>query len=158
MDVIKEYINTPSKLKKAIRFMDGFALRYIPMFFILAIVNGLVLKIMFDERVSNKFTAFFLLFTAFIVTLLWTKLATKTELSVFNHSLSPHIKKRALSKRGTNILIFYIILKSIRSSEVSNDILLIISKKLVEFSFAITILILIVTSIIIALKKPTRRY
>lgn len=157
METIIEYINTPSKLKKVIRLIDGVALRYIPMFFILGISNGLILKILFDERVSNKFTAFFLCFTALGVSLLWTSLAIKTELSVFDHSLPSHIKKKALSKRGGHILIFYILLKAVRSSEVSDDILLILSKKLVEFSFAITVLVLIITFIIIALRKPIRR-
>lgn len=157
MTVIKEYINTPSKLKNVIRFIDGVALRYIPMFFILAIANGLILKIMFDQKVANKFTGFFLWLTAWIVSILWTRLAIKTEFSVFHHPLPAYIKKNALSKRGASIIIFYIILKGFRSSDVSNDIILIISKKLVEFSFAITILVLIITFIIIVLKKPIRR-
>lgn len=157
METIKEYLSTPSKLKKIIRFMDGVALRYVPMFFILAVANALVLKILFDQKVSNNFTAFSLCLTAFAVSLLWTSLAIKTEFSVFEHTLPFHIKKKALSKRGAHILIFYILLHLMRSSEVSNDILLIISKKLVEYSFAIMILILIGTSIIIALKKTVRR-
>lgn len=157
MEAIKVYINTPSKLKAIIRFMDSVALRFIPMFFSLAIANALVLKILFDQRVSNKLTTFFLYFTALAVSLLWARLAIKTEFSVFEHSLPSHIKKKALSQRGTAILIFYILLKLIRSSEVSNDIIRIVSKKLVEFSFAITILILIATFITIALRKPIKR-
>lgn len=154
---IKEYISTPSKLRKLICFIDGVALRFIPMFFILAIANALILKIMFDEKVSNKFTAFFLCFTALIVSILWTRLVIKIEFSVFNHPVPPQIKKKALSRRGTSIIVFYILLKAIRLSEKSNDIVFIISKKLVEFSFAITILVLITTFIIVALRKPLRR-
>src|SRR5690554_4465231 len=98
MEGIKTYINTPGKLKKCIRLLDGFAMRYIPMFFIIGIVNGIVLKILFNQTVSNRFTPIMILVTAVIVSLLWTKLVTKSEISVFDHELTKFIKKRALSQ------------------------------------------------------------
>lgn len=158
MTIIKEYIEDPSKLKKVIRFVDGIAIRYIPTFFMLAIANGLVLKIMFDQKVSNKLTAFFLSITSLVVSILWTRMATKIEYSLFHNPLPSYIKKKALSKRGTSIIIFYILLKAMRSTEPSSNILITISRKLVEFSFSLTILVLIVTFVIIALRRPLTRY
>lgn len=127
------------------------------MFFILAIGNGLVLNIVFDEKVTNKLTSIILFITALLVSILWAKLSIKAEFSIFEHKLPSSIKKKELSKRGISILVFYVLLKAIRSAEVSNNLFLVISKRLIEFSFAVTILILIGSFIIIVLKKSRRR-
>lgn len=156
MAATEKYIDTPTKLKNIIRFIDGIALRYIPMFFILGIANGLVLKTVFDQKVTSNLTLLFLWFTTLVVSIVWTHLALKTEFSVFHRPLASYIKKDALSKRGIRIVIYYLILKSIRSSEASSDIFINASRKLIEFSFAFTILVLIATFIIIALRKPLK--
>lgn len=146
------------KVKKFVRFLDGVALRYVPMVFIIGIANWAVLKILFDKGVTNKLTALLLCITSLVVSIIWTRLATKTEFSEFNHRLPSYIKKKALSKRATRAIIFYILLRGIRSLETSNDDIIIFSKQLFEYSIAISILILIATFVIILLRAPLRRY
>ncbi|NLN41851.1 MAG: hypothetical protein GX160_07710 [Clostridiales bacterium] len=147
-----------ARVKKFVRFLDGVALRYIPMFFVLGIANALVLKILFDQKVTNKLTVTLLCFTSLAVSIIWTRLATKTEFSEFSHRLPPYIKKKALSKRAIRVIIFYIVLRGIRSIEESNDAIIVFSKQLLEYSTAISILILIATFVIILLRPPLRRY
>lgn len=156
MEGIKKII-TLSSLKKSIRLLDSFSLRYIPMFFMITIGNGLILKILFNKEVTSTFTVVTILFTSLAVTSLWVSLEKKVKLSIFNYKLPRHIKKKELTRRGIRIFIFYLLLQGIRSLEGSNHIIQVLGKKLVEFSFAITILILITSFIIIAISPAAKR-
>lgn len=98
MAATEKYIDTPTKLKNIIRFIDGIALRYIPMFFILGIANGLVLKIVFDQKVTSNLTLLFLWFITLVVSIVWTHLALKTEFSVFHRPLASYIKRMLYQK------------------------------------------------------------
>lgn len=156
MEIIKNYMTT-ANLKKSVRALDSFALRYIPMFFIIAIANGLVLKILFNKEVNSRFTLITLILTTLFVCVLWVNLDRKVNFSVFDRTLPSHIKKKELKRRGVCIVIFYLLLQGIRSLEGSNHLVQVIAKKILELSFAITILILISTFIIITLRPAAKR-
>ena len=160
MDKKKEYANHFQKIKSYYKILDGFSLKYVPMFLVISAATNMVLKNLLHKEITSRFTALAIIIIALAISFLWTKLVLKTETSIFDRQLTKYLKKQALSRRGTAIVIFYLILKAIASGKTSDDIVTKVSRKLVEVSFSICVIVLVISFIIIAVrrtKRPVRR-
>ncbi|NLM03722.1 MAG: hypothetical protein GX214_01740 [Clostridiales bacterium] len=156
MDIKNKYNNLIKIIKPYYKIADGFSLKFIPMFLIVSILTKIILKVILHKESTSRLAALIIIIIAILVSLLWTDLVLKSNFSIFDRPLTKYLKKQALSLRGTAIVIFYLILRALASTETSGDIVIVFSKKLVEFIFAICIIVLIISFIIIAFRKTKR--
>lgn len=156
MDKKKECTNHFQKIKSYYKILDGFSLKYVPMFLIISAATNIVLKNLFHKEFRSRLTVLAIMIIALAISLLWTKLVLKTEISIFDRPLTKYHKKQALSRRGTAIVIFYLILKAIPSGKTSDDIVTNVSRKLIEVSFSICVIVLMISFLIIVVRRTKR--
>lgn len=156
MEKKKKYSNYIGKIKSHYKFVDGFALKYILIFFMISAATNITLKVIFHKEIRSSFTALTVMIIAIAVSLLWTKLALKVELSIFDYKLSKHQNKQALSRRGIAIVIYYLILDALKSEETSRRFIILFTKMMIEVSFIVCLITLIISFLILTFRRAQR--
>ncbi|CUH92201.1 hypothetical protein [Herbinix luporum] len=136
-------------IKPYYKIIDGFSLKFIPMFLVLSFLANIIIKILLQKNYTSKITDLIIMVIAILISLLWTSLVLRTNYSIFDRPLTRYIKKQALTLRGVAIIIFCLIKLIGLGRRFTNLII-------VEIIFFFCILVLAISFIIIASIKTRR--